>query len=100
MKVTSVIEYLPTLSFRQWTDTAFPADKPRSVEVIKSLVTANPVEAVSGKLDNAITKAPNISTGDGFLNWMRRAAKGLSVVTDSVGGIPGLVGRAINAALD
>lgn len=100
LKVTSVIEYLPTLSFRQWTDTAFPADKPRSLEVIKSLVTSSPVQAVSGKFDKAITNAPNISTGDGFLGWMKRAAKGLGVITDQVGGIPGLVGRAINAALD
>jgi len=100
LKVTSVIEYLPTLSFRQWTDTAFPADKPRSTEIIKSLVTASPVAAVSGKLDKAISSAPNLQTGDSFLNWMQRAAKGLGVVTDHIGGIPGMVGKAINAVLN
>lgn len=101
IKTTTVIEYIPTLNFRQWTDTAFPADKPRSIEVVRSLVSANPVAAVSGKMDQAVSSAPpTVNSGDGFLGWMRRAIKGVGVITDHIGGVPGLIGRAVREAFD
>lgn len=101
LKVTTVIEYLPTLSFRQWTDTEFPDDKPRSIEIMRNIVSKNPIAAVSGELDNKISRTPpGVNSGDGFLSWLRRAGGAIADVGDELGGVSKLVGKAIRLALD
>lgn len=100
LRVTSVIEYVPSMYFRPWSDTRYSADKPRSIEVVRSVVTQNPKLAVSGALDPEITRMPNITTGDSFLNALKRMTRGVTSVTDEMGMVPKLIGAAIRSGIE
>lgn len=56
--VTSVIEYLPTPTYRLWANTAFGKDRPKSFDVLKTLVIENSKAAVSGYYDSVIDDLP------------------------------------------
>jgi hypothetical protein len=86
--------------FRPWADTRYSADKPRSIEVVRSVVTQNPKLAVSGALDAEIGRIPNQTTGDNFLSTLKKLTKGVTSVTDEMGMVPRLIGTAIRSGLE
>jgi hypothetical protein len=100
LRVTSVVEYVPSMYFRPWADTRYSADKPRSIEVVRSVVTQNPKLAVSGALDAEIGRIPNQTTGDNFLSTLKKLTKGVTSVTDEMGMVPRLIGTAIRSGLE
>jgi len=100
IKVTTVIEYCPTLSFCSWSNTDFGFDAPRSLEVVKSIVSTQGKAAVSGAMDKQIGNLPDKTSGDSFLSFIKKAGRAVSVFTDELGGIPKLFGSAIRATTE
>lgn len=100
LKVTTVIEYLPVLEFKSWTNTEFSQDKPRTFDILRTVVAENPKLAVSGALDHELARLPSQTTGDQILTFIKKVVGASTVVTDEMGGIPRLIGKALRGAVE
>lgn len=88
--VSTMVEYIPTLLYKSWTQNGYGEDKPRTFEVARSLVINAGKHAATEAMGEVVSKIPDQTTGDKVFSFLGKAASYLptiaSVGLDLVGG--------------